>query len=88
MAEQGGETVSHCHWGKWPAVTVEHVHVHSGSQAIVGALETGGGVAHTNQRQPHAKAISRSPNASLPPLRGEDEEREPVPVTGNAERPL
>ena len=37
-------------------VTVEHVHVHAGGQAIVGAVETGGGVASENQRQPHAKA--------------------------------
>src|SRR4051794_41635303 len=34
-------------------VTVEHVHVHAGGQAVVGAIE-GGGVANGNQRQPHA----------------------------------
>ncbi len=68
-------------------VTVEHVHVHQGGRAIVGAVEAGGGVAHTNQRQPHAKAISRSvPDASEPPLWGQDEEREPVPLPGDAER--
>ena len=67
-------------------VTVEHVHVHSGAQAIVGTVEGGGGVAPTNQRQPHAKAISRSiPDASVAPLRGQDEGREPVPLTCNAE---
>jgi hypothetical protein len=65
------------------AITVEHVNVPSGGQAIVGAVETGGGVANGNQRQPHAKAIS---HASEPPLWGEDPEREAVPVTGDAER--
>src|SRR5215203_7390678 len=38
-------------------VTVEHVHVHPGGQAIVGAVETGGGVEGKNERQPYAKAI-------------------------------
>ena len=32
-------------------VTVEHVHVHAGGQAIVGAVEGGGGVASENQGQ-------------------------------------
>ena len=64
-------------------VTVEHVTVNAGGQAIVGAVAAGGGVANGNQRQPHAKAIS---HASEPPLWSEDPEREPVPVTGDAER--
>ena len=55
------------------------------SQAIVGAVETGGGVANGNQRQPHAKAISYAPVA---PLWSEDEKRKPVPLAGDAERPL
>src|SRR5215213_10368212 len=66
-------------------VTVEHVHVHSGGQAIVGTVETGGGVANGNERQPHAKALSHAP---VTPLRGEDEEREPVPIAGHAEQPV
>ena len=64
-------------------VTVEHVHVHAGGQAIVGAVETGGGVATAIERQPHAKALFHAP---VPPLRGQDEEREPMPVAGDAER--
>jgi hypothetical protein len=64
-------------------VTVEHVHVHAGGQAVVGAVETGGGAASGNQRQPHAKAISHAPVA---PLWGEDQKREAVPLTGDAER--
>src|SRR5918911_3795573 len=42
-------------------VTVEHVHVHQGGQAIVGAVETGGGVLPENQRQPHANALAHAP---------------------------
>jgi hypothetical protein len=64
-------------------VTVEHVTVNAGGQAIVGAVAAGGGVANGNQRQPHAKAISHAPVASL---RSEDEKREPVPIAGDAER--
>src|SRR5213079_616758 len=36
-------------------VTVEHVHVHSGGQAIVGAVEAGGGVPSKKRKQPNAK---------------------------------
>jgi hypothetical protein len=64
-------------------VTVEHVHVAPGGQAIVGTVEAGGGVVNGNQRQPHAKAISHAPVA---PLRSEDQERESVPITRDAER--
>jgi hypothetical protein len=64
-------------------VTVEHVHVHSGGQAIVGAVETGGGVLSENQRQPHAKALE---HAQQPTLRSQDPQREPVPCPGDAER--
>jgi hypothetical protein len=67
-------------------VTVEHVHVHSGGQAIVGAVEqNGGGVARENEGQPHAKALTHAPVA---PLWSEDPFREPLPVGGDAERPL
>lgn len=66
-------------------VTVEHVHVHQGGQAIVGAVEAGGGVTHGNQRQLHAKAISHAPVA---PLWSQDPERESVPVAGDAERTM
>jgi hypothetical protein len=64
-------------------ISVEHVHVHPGAQAVVGSVETGGGVTSTNQRQPHAKALFHAPVA---PLWGEDSEREPVPLAGDAER--
>jgi len=67
-------------------VTVEHVHVHAGGQAVVGMVETpGGGDQTKSEDQPHAKQIAHAPQ---PPMRGEDAEREAVPITGDAERPV
>jgi hypothetical protein len=67
-------------------VTVEHVHVHSGGQAIVGAVSTpGGGASSKLEEQPHAKPIAYAPE---PALRGPDTTREPVPVASDGERPL
>jgi hypothetical protein len=69
-------------------VRVEHVHVHSGGQAIVGNVSNhgGGGGAHGNADQPHApgenaqflRSLTAEPVA---PLWSENQEREPVPVT-------
>ncbi|MFK5600653.1 hypothetical protein ACFZ8E_27275 [Methylobacterium sp. HMF5984] len=45
-------------------VTVKHVHVHSGGQAVVGSVEAsmgGGGAPGGNQRQPHAKRSFNAP---------------------------
>ena len=61
-------------------VTVEHVHVHAGGQAIVGSVEQGGGA---RQDECHARAISHAPQ---PPLWGKDENRDAVPVSSDAER--
>ena len=67
-------------------VTVEHVHVHAGGQAVVGMVETpGGGDGAKSQEQPHAKQIAHAPQ---PAMWSPDKEREPVPVTSDAERPL
>jgi hypothetical protein len=67
-------------------VTVEHVHVHSGGQAVVGVVEpAGGGDRAKSEDQPHAKQIAHAPQ---PSMRRPDEGREPVPVAGDAERPL
>jgi hypothetical protein len=67
-------------------VTVEHVHVHGGGQAVVGTVETsGGGDRRESEDQPHAKPIAHAPQ---PAMWGANPEREPVPVPGNAERPL
>jgi len=67
-------------------VTVEHVHVHAGGQAVVGMVETpGGGDRAKLEDQTHAKQITHAPQ---PTLRSADTEREPVPITGDVERPL
>src|ERR1700730_1626950 len=67
-------------------VTVEHVHVHAGGQAVVGMVETpGGGDGAKSEEQPHAKQIAHAPQ---PAMRSADKERQPVPVSGHAERPL
>jgi hypothetical protein len=67
-------------------VTVEHVHVHSGGQAVVGVVETPGGGDRTKlEDQPHAKQIAHAPQ---PEMRRADEEREPVPIASDAEWPL
>ena len=43
-------------------VTVEHVHVHSGGQAVVGVVEpTGGGDRKKSEDQPHAKPNVHAP---------------------------
>lgn len=67
-------------------VTVEHVHVHSGGQAIVGAVE-GGGVTRESEDRPDAPAaITHEPGI---PMRSADPEREAVPVAaGTGETPL
>jgi hypothetical protein len=66
-------------------VTVEHVHVHSGGQAIVGAVAQGGGIASKEEEQRHAKQLAYAPE---PPLRSADAPWEPVSVTRDGERPL
>jgi hypothetical protein len=62
-------------------VTVEHVHVHRGGQAIVGNVEAGGGVAPKSEDQPHA--LAHAPCQTLPSA---DPTRDRVPVAGNGER--
>jgi hypothetical protein len=60
-------------------VTVEHVHVHSGGQAIVGAVNThtppGGGGAEKTEHQPHA--LEHAQGETLP--RAIEADRESVP---------
>ena len=65
-------------------VTVEHVHVHSGGQAIVGNVEApGGGFASKSKEQPHA--LGYAPGATMPST---DTPREPVSVARDEERPV
>ena len=67
-------------------VTVEHVHVHAGGQAMVGVVERpGGGDRSKSEEQPHAKQIAHAPE---PALRSPDAERDAVPVARDDERPL
>jgi hypothetical protein len=61
-------------------VTVEHVHVHEGGQAIVGNVE-GGGIRTKSEKQPHA--LGYAPGQTL---RSENEEREAVPVAHDGKR--
>jgi hypothetical protein len=75
------ETLDH-HRGKGQQkVTVEHVHVHSGGQAIVGNVaRPGGGGARKAEGQPHALGY-----APCTQMRCENPPREPVPVAHHAE---
>jgi hypothetical protein len=67
-------------------VTVEHVHVHEGGQAIVGnVMQPGGGDGKKTGDQPHAQALAHAPVA---PLWSEDPQREPVPLAGDVERAM
>lgn len=78
------EALNH-HRGKGQQkVTVEHVHVHSGGQAVVGMVETpGGGDRPKSEEQPHA--IAYAPGIEMP---SPNPERSTVPSTSNAERSL
>src|ERR1700737_415563 len=65
-------------------VTVEHVHVHEGGQAIVGNVESrGGGFAPKAKDQPHA--LAHAPGTTMPST---DPPRDAVPIPSDAERPL
>ena len=65
---------------------MEHVHVHSGGQAIVGTVET---PALDNSLktdvQPDAKQIAHAPQ---PAMRSANTEPELVPSASDAERPM
>ena len=67
-------------------VTVEHVHVHSGGQAVVGVVAAPGGRPPALlEEQPHAKQIGHAPESSL---RSENESGGALPVAGDAQRSL
>jgi hypothetical protein len=66
-------------------VTVKHVHVHEGGQAIVGHVETGGSKSKSGD-QCHAQALAHAPE---PPLRSPcQDNREALPQRLNGKRPL
>jgi hypothetical protein len=66
-------------------VTVEHFHVHEGGQAVVGVVTPGGGDRQKSEDQPHAKQIAHAPGVTMPSA---DTPREPVQVTGDAQRSM
>ena len=66
-------------------VTVEHVHVHSGGQAIVGTIETSAPAGSTRSEDHDARQVTHAPQ---PAMRSPNAERQLVPSTGDAERPL
>ena len=67
-------------------VTVEHVDVHAGGQAVVGMVESPrGGDQPKLEDQPRAKQIAHAPQ---PAVWSADKERQRLPVSGDAERPL
>ena len=74
-------------------VTVEHVHVHAGGQAVVGMVaapgQPGGGDASTFKEQPHAKQIAAHiTHAPEPALPCPDPQRDAVPIARDGERAL
>jgi len=66
-------------------VTVEHVHVHEGGQAIVGNVTPGGGTPVKPDDQPHAKQLTYAPGTPMPST---DTTRDAVPIARDEERPL
>lgn len=71
--------------GGGQTVRVEHVHVHSGGQAIVGHVDTGGRGIMKTEEQPYAKpAALAHADAPFDPLRSAHPERDRVPVASYA----
>jgi hypothetical protein len=67
-------------------VTVEHVHVHAGGQAVVGVVENSGkGSQAKSADQCDAKQIAHAPQ---PTMRSTDAERQSLPVASDVERAL
>ena len=64
-------------------VTVEHVHVYQGGQAIVGAVESKGGINTKTEGQPHAIGHDQSP-----PMPCQNAPGDVVPITRDEERQM
>jgi hypothetical protein len=67
-------------------VTVEHVHVHSGGQAVVGVVESSPGA--TQSKSGGTKNAEQIAHAPQPAMRSPNPRGEPVPLTSHAERPV
>ena len=63
------ETLKKFRSGGEQNVTVKHVHVHDGGQAIVGNVSAREGVASKLEGQPHAKPPAAISNAPQPEMR-------------------
>ena len=67
-------------------VTVVHVHVHEGGQAIVGNVESrGGGFTSKSEDQAHARQVTHAPQQTV---WSANKERQRLPVSGDAKWPL
>jgi len=67
-------------------MTIEHVHVHPGGQAVVGVVEPqGGGDRGRTEEQAHAKSITHAPES---PLRSPNKARDRVPISSDGQRPV
>jgi hypothetical protein len=68
-------------------VTVEHVHVHAGGQAVVGVVGTpgGGGDQRKSEEQPRAKQLAHALEPALP---SQDTGRDSMPIARDDERAL
>jgi hypothetical protein len=66
-------------------VTVEHVHVHAGGQAMVGTIEPARDRSLPGREELHAKQITHAPES---PLQSLDQAQDAVPVACDEERPL
>ncbi len=67
-------------------VTVEHVQcMPAARQWSVWSRPRGEGIAPKSEEQPHARQLAHAPE---PAMRSTDKAREPVPIPGDAERPL
>jgi hypothetical protein len=71
-------------------VTVKHVHIHSGAQAIVGNVtHAGGRGTKKNDHRPYGRAQETAAAPAIPkgsPVRGANEEREAMPIASDEER--
>jgi hypothetical protein len=78
------ETLDH-HRGKGQQrITVEHVNVHAGGQAIVGDVTSGGKSSQKPEQQPHApREITHEPGI---PMRSPDAERGTMPIARGARK--
>ena len=65
-------------------IVVEHVNVHAGGQAIVGAVTAGSEISQKSEQQTHeTRAITHEPGI---PMRSPDPQREKMPIAAGARK--